>query len=113
MPARLPTLGDDHIHPNRDGPLRLVSTADGVHNNPAGVVDGRHIVSRIGPHERHDPQSSVEGLIKSTVVVRGQDEVAPKRPIGESCRFTDYISGVVGPRQRHHAEAARVGDRGG
>jgi hypothetical protein len=46
------------------------------------------------------------------VLIGGENEVAGKRPVGEGCRFTNHVSGVVGPRQSQAAEAARIRDRG-
>jgi hypothetical protein len=42
------------------------------------------------------------------VLIDVENEVAGKRPIGEGCRVTNHISGVVGPRQSQAAEAAGI-----
>jgi len=40
----------------------------------------------IAEDERNDPQASRKGLIDSTVLIRGESEVAAKRTIGQRCR---------------------------
>jgi len=62
----------------------------------------------IAQEERHDPQTSGKGLIDSMVLIRSENKIAGKRPVGERCGVTDPISGVISPPQRHAAERARV-----
>lgn len=62
----------------------------------------------IAEDERHDPQASRKGLIDSSVLIRGESEVAAKRTIGQRCRFTNQISGVVDLPQPHGAERAGI-----
>jgi hypothetical protein len=50
----------------------------------------------------------------TAVLIRAaKNEIAGKRPVGECCRFTNQVSGVIGPCQCHAAESAGIGDRGG
>jgi hypothetical protein len=72
------------------------------------------IARGIACEEQHDPQTSGKCLIESTVLIRAaENKIAGKWPVRERCRFTNQLSGVVGPCQRHAAESANIGDRGG
>ena len=62
----------------------------------------------IAQQKRDDPQTSGKRLIESTVLIRGESEVAAKRTIGQRRRFTDHIPGVVGPPQPDRAEGAGI-----
>jgi hypothetical protein len=79
-----------------------------MHNKPSGVMHQVDIDVGIAKDERHDPQASGNGLIDSTVLIRGESEVATKRTIGQRCRLTNQVSGVVGPPQPHDAEGAGI-----
>ena len=49
-----------------------------------------------------------ENLPRKLSEIGGENEVAGKRPVGEGCRLTNYLSGVIGPRQPKAAEAAGI-----
>jgi hypothetical protein len=66
------------------------------------------VAARIAPDQRHDPQTGRQGLIDSTVLIFEENEVAGKRPVGESCGFPDHLSGVIGPRQSQAPQAAGI-----
>jgi hypothetical protein len=71
------------------------------------------VAAGIPPHERDDPQAGLKVLVKATVVIFGEYEVAAERPRGQRRRITHDGSGVIGPGERHHAERANVRDRRG
>jgi hypothetical protein len=79
-----------------------------MHDEPSGVVHQVDVALGIPEYERHDPQAGRKGLIDSTVLIRIESEVAAKRTIGQRCRFTDQISGIVDPPQPHGAEGAGI-----
>jgi hypothetical protein len=111
--AGLPALRDDYIHPTPDRAPGLLGAAHRMQHKPSGVVHGVDIALGIAPEERDDPQAGRKRLIDSMVLVRGENEVASKRAIGQRRRFTNQIARVVSPPEPHRAEAAGVGDRGG
>jgi hypothetical protein len=47
-----------------------------------GVVHRLDAAATIAPDERDDPQAGLEGLVKTTVVISGENQVADKRPSG-------------------------------
>jgi hypothetical protein len=108
VPAGLPTLRHDDVHATSDCAPRFLDTADRVHDKPSAVMHQLDIVLGLAPEERHDPQSSVEGLIDSMVLIEGENEVAGERPVGKGRRFPNYGCGIVGPPQPQGAEAACI-----
>ena len=108
VPAGLPTLRNDDVHSTSDCAPRFLGAADRVHDKPSGVMHQLDVALGIAEDERHDPQTSRKGLIDSMVLIGGENEVAAKRTIGQRCRFTNQISGIVGPPQPHGAEAAGI-----
>jgi hypothetical protein len=52
-------------------------------------------------------------MVKTTVTVFGENEVAAERPRGQRRRLPNHGSDVFGPRQRQHAERAGIRDRRG
>jgi hypothetical protein len=94
VPAGLPALRNDHVHAGRDCPPRLVCTADRVHNDSPGVMHLLDVAARITQKERHDPQAGLKSLVKATVMIFGENEVAAKRPSGQRRCLTDDGSGV-------------------
>ena len=85
-----------------------------MHHKPPGVVHWVDIAFGISCEEQHDPQTRGKCLIESVALIgAAKNEIAGKGPVGERCRFANRGSGVVGPRQRHAAESAGIGDRGG
>ena len=111
MPASLPTLRHDDINSAGDCPPRLFSAADRVQNDSVGVVDLLDVAGGISPHQRHDPHTGFQGLVKATVLIGVENQIAAKRTIGERRRLTNHVSGGSGPRQRQHAERAGIRDR--
>jgi hypothetical protein len=113
VPAGLQSLRDDNVRPGRDRPPGLLGVADRVQDNSAGVVHALDVGAWISPEKRDDPQAGLEGLVKATVPVLGEDKVAAERPRGE-CRCVAHgRSDVRRPGQRNHAERAGIGDRRG
>jgi len=76
-------------------------------------VHGLDIAAWIPQHKRDDPQAGFEGLVKATVMIFGENEVAAERPRGKRRRLSNDGSGVCRPRERHHAERAGIRDRRG
>ncbi len=114
MPASLPALRNDDVHSTSDCAPRFLGTPDRVHHKPSGVVHRVDIAVGIACEEQHDPQTSGKRLIESVALIgAAENEIAGKGPVGERCRFANQVSGVIGPRQRHAAESAGIGDRGG
>src|SRR5689334_18572895 len=112
-PPASPALGDDDVYAGGDGSPRLLRAADGEQDDSPGIVDGLDVLTGISPDERDDPQAGLEGLVEAAMVVFAQDEVAAERPRGPRRRITGDGSDVLRPGERHHAERAGVGDRGG
>jgi hypothetical protein len=111
VPAGLPTLRHDDIDSAGDCPPRLFGAADRVQNDSVGVVDLLDVAGGISPEQRHDPQTGFEGLVKATVLIGVENQIAAKGTIGERRRLTNHVSGGSGPRQRQHAERAGIRDR--
>jgi hypothetical protein len=61
---------------------------------PAGVVDLLDVTAGITQEQRHDPQAGVKGLVKATVTIFGENEVAAKRPRGQRRRLPNHGSDV-------------------
>jgi hypothetical protein len=113
-PACLPALCNDDVHSTSDCAPRFLCTPDRVHDKPFGVMHGLDIVLGITCEQQHDPQTGGKCLIESVVLIgAAKNEIAGKGTVGECRRFTNQLSGVVGPRQCHAAESAGIGDRGG
>ena len=106
--AGLPTLRNDDVRSRSDCASGFLGAADRMHDKPVGVVHQVDVAAGIAEDEGHDPQAGGKGLIDSTVLIGGENEVAGKRPVGEACRCTNHIFGVVGPRQSQAAEAAGI-----
>jgi hypothetical protein len=106
-------LRDDHIHAGRDSPPGLLGTADGEHDDSPGVVHGLDVAAWIPQHERDDPQAGFEGLVKATMLILGENEVAAERPLGQLRRLAHDGTGVGRPGERHHVERAGIRDRRG
>jgi hypothetical protein len=113
VPARLPALRNDDVHSTCDCAAGFLGAADRVQNKPCGVMHHVDIALGTAPEERHDPQTGRKSLVDPTVLVRGENEVAAKRSIGQCCRFANHIAGVIGPPEPHGAERAGIRDRGG
>jgi hypothetical protein len=111
VPASLPPLRHDHIDSAGGCLPRLFRAADGVKNDSVGVVDLLDVAGGISPHERHDPQTGCEGLLETTVLIRGENQVAAERATGERRGLTNHVSGRRGPRQRQHTKGAGIRDR--
>jgi hypothetical protein len=52
------------------------------------------VAAGIPPDKRDDPQAGFEGLVKATVVIFGEDEVAAERSRGQRRCLTNDGSGV-------------------
>jgi len=65
-----------------------------VHDDSTGVVHRLDVAAGIPPHERDDPQAGLKGLVKATVVIFGENEVAAERPRGQRRRLTNDGSGI-------------------
>ena len=87
--------------------------ADRVQDNPPGVVDLLDVAAGVSQEKRHDPQAGVEGLVKATVPIFSEYEVAAKRLRGERRCLPDHACDVFRPRQGQHAERAGIRDRRG
>ena len=111
-PASHPCATID-VHSTPDRAPRFLDAADRVHDKPSGVMHLVDVAAGIAPEERHDPQTRRKCLIDSMVLIRGENEVAGKGPVGEGCRFPNHVSGIIGPPQPQGAEAAGIRDRGG
>jgi hypothetical protein len=109
VPAGLPALRDNDVHSTPDCAQCFFGASDRVHDKPSGVMHRVDVALGIAPDERHDPETSGKGLIDATALIRtAENEVAGKRPVGEGRRFTNHVSGVIGPRQPKAAEGAGV-----
>ena len=82
-----------------------------MQDDSVGVVDLLDVAGGISPKQRHDPQTGFKGLVKTTVLIGGENQIAAKRTIGECRRLANHVSGGSGPRQRQHAERAGIRDR--
>jgi hypothetical protein len=105
VPASLPTLRHDDVNSAGGCPPRLFSAADCVQNDSVGVVDLLDVAGGIAPHQRHDPHPGFNGLVKATVLIGGDNQIAAKRTIGERLRLANHVSGGSGPRQGHMPSA--------
>jgi hypothetical protein len=83
-----------------------------VQNDSVGVVDLLDVASGISPHERHDPHTGFKGLVETTMLIGGENQIAAERTIGERRRLANHVSGGSGPGQGQHAEGAGIRDRG-
>jgi hypothetical protein len=61
---------------------------------PPASCTGSDVAARIAPDERDDPQAGLEGLLKATVILFGENEVAAERPSGQRRRLTNHGSSV-------------------
>ena len=93
-PPAFPALRDDHVRAGCDGPPCFLGSADRVHDNAPGVVDLLDVAAGITPEKRDDPQAGLKGLVKPTVVIFGENEVAAERPRGQRRRLTNDRAGV-------------------
>src|ERR1700722_7283212 len=99
MPAGLPALRYDYVRSACGRAPRFLGAPDRVHDEPSGVMQRLDTAIRVAQQERHYPQTSGKGLIESTLLIGGENEIARKGPAGERCRFTNQLSRVVGPPQ--------------
>jgi hypothetical protein len=74
---------DDHVHAGRDRPPGLLGAADRVHDDAPGGVHRLDVAAGISPHERDNPQAGLEGLVKVTAMIFGENEIAAERPRGQ------------------------------
>jgi MFS family permease len=69
VPAGLPALRDDHVHPGRHRPPGLLGGPDRVQDDSPGVVHRLDVSAGVPPHERDDPQPGRQGLVQAAVVI--------------------------------------------
>ena len=112
-PPAFPALRDDHVHAGRDCPPGLLGAADRGHDDSPGGVHRLDVAVRISPEKRDDPQAGVKGLVKATVVIFGENEVAAERRVVSAAVSRTTRSASSDQRQHHHAERAGIRDRRG
>jgi hypothetical protein len=106
--ASLPTLRNNDVHATSHCAPGFLGAANRVHDKRSGVMHRVDVAAGIAEEERHAAQASRKGLIDSTVLIGGKNEVAGKRSVGEGCRFTNHNPCVLRPRQPQAAEAAGI-----
>jgi hypothetical protein len=75
--------------------VAAIGSADRVHDNPPGVVHALDVAAGITHEKRDNAQAGVKGLVKATVTIFGENEVAAERPRGQRRRLPDHGSDVV------------------
>ena len=111
VPASLPALRHDDINSAVDRSPRFFCAADGVQNDSVGIVDLFDVAGGISEEQRHDTHSGFKGLVKATMLVGVENQIASEGTIGKRRRLTNHVSGRIRPRQRQHSERAGIRDR--
>ena len=82
VPASFPALRNNDVDSAGDCLPCFLGAADRVHNDSPGVVHRLDVAAGVPQHKRDDPQAGVKGLVKATVMIFGENEVAAERPRG-------------------------------